>query len=71
LVQTIREVLAGHKHISPAVAKRLAEHTPRMALTDRELQVLNQSWLALCSYAEAYAALTTSFESGFVGLSGL
>ena len=41
LVQTIREVLAGHKHISPAVAKRLAEHTPRMALTDRELQVLN------------------------------
>ena len=41
-MQTIREVLAGHKHISPAVANRLAEHTPRMALTDRELQVLNQ-----------------------------
>ena len=41
LVQTIREVLAGHRHISPAAAKRLAEHTPRMALTDRELQVLN------------------------------
>ena len=41
LVQAIREVLAGHRHISPAAAKRLAEHTPRMALTDRELQVLN------------------------------
>jgi len=41
LVQTIREVLAGHRHISPAVAKRLAEHTPRIALTERELQVLN------------------------------
>jgi DNA-binding NarL/FixJ family response regulator len=40
LVQTIRDVLAGHRHIAPAVAKRLAEHTPRMALTDRELQVL-------------------------------
>src|SRR6266478_5459219 len=41
LLQTIREVHAGHRHISPAMATRLAEHTPRMALTDRELQVLN------------------------------
>lgn len=41
LLQTIREVYASQRHISPAVAKRLAEHTPRMALTDRELQVLN------------------------------
>lgn len=41
LVQTIREVLAGHRHISPVVAARLAQYTPRIALTDRELQVLN------------------------------
>src|SRR5258708_7775487 len=41
LLQTIREVHAGQRHISPAMATRLAEHTPRMALTDRELQVLN------------------------------
>jgi DNA-binding NarL/FixJ family response regulator len=41
LVQTIREVLAGHRHVSPIVAARLAQYTPRIALTDRELQVLN------------------------------
>ena len=41
LLHTIREVHAGQRHISPAMATRLAEHTPRMALTDRELQVLN------------------------------
>src|SRR6266576_5577511 len=40
LVQTIREVLAGHKHISPVVAARLAQYTPHIALTARELQVL-------------------------------
>ena len=40
LLQTIRDVLAGHRHISPAVAARLAEHTPRTALTERELEVL-------------------------------
>jgi DNA-binding NarL/FixJ family response regulator len=40
LVQTIRDVLAGHRHISPAVAARLAEHTPRTALSERELEVL-------------------------------
>jgi DNA-binding NarL/FixJ family response regulator len=41
LVQTIREVLAGHRHISPVAAARLAQYTPRITLTDRELQVLN------------------------------
>jgi DNA-binding NarL/FixJ family response regulator len=40
LLQTIRDVLAGHRHISPTVAARLAEHTPRIALSERELQVL-------------------------------
>jgi DNA-binding NarL/FixJ family response regulator len=40
LLQTIREVHAGGRHISPEVAARLAEHTPRMALSERELQVL-------------------------------
>jgi DNA-binding NarL/FixJ family response regulator len=40
LLQTIREVHSGKRHISPAVAARLAEHTPRVALSERELQVL-------------------------------
>jgi two-component system NarL family response regulator len=40
LLQTIREVHAGQRHISPTVAARLAEHTPRIGLTERELQVL-------------------------------
>jgi two-component system, NarL family, response regulator len=40
LLQTIREVLAGHRHISPTVAARLAEHMPRITLSERELQVL-------------------------------
>lgn len=40
LVQTIREVHAGKRHISPQVAARLAEHTPRTSLTPRELEVL-------------------------------
>jgi DNA-binding NarL/FixJ family response regulator len=40
LLQTIREVLAGHRHISPTAAARLAEHTPRIGLSERELQVL-------------------------------
>src|SRR5439155_2214200 len=41
LVQTIREVLAGHRHISPDVAQRLAQHTPRLAQSARSLTVLN------------------------------
>jgi DNA-binding NarL/FixJ family response regulator len=40
LLQTIRDVHAGQRHIPPSVAARLAEHTPRIALSDRELQVL-------------------------------
>jgi len=40
LLQTIREVYAGRRHISPAMATRLAEHTPRMSLSPRELEVL-------------------------------
>jgi DNA-binding NarL/FixJ family response regulator len=42
LLQTIREVIAGHRHIAAGVAARLAEHTPRLTLSERELQVLNQ-----------------------------
>jgi DNA-binding NarL/FixJ family response regulator len=41
LLHTIREVLAGHRHISPTAAARLAEHTPRIPLTERELQVVS------------------------------
>ena len=40
LLQTIREVHAGQRHITPAMAARVAEHTPHVALTARELQVL-------------------------------
>src|ERR1700722_16978148 len=40
LLQTIREVHSGRRHISPSVAARLAEHTPRVGLSERELQVL-------------------------------
>jgi DNA-binding NarL/FixJ family response regulator len=40
LVQTIRDVHVGHRRISPAMAARLAEHTPRVSLSPRELEVL-------------------------------
>jgi two-component system, NarL family, response regulator len=40
LLETIRQVLAGQRHISPQVAAKLAEHTPRIALSFRELEVL-------------------------------
>ena len=40
LLQTIREVHLGKRHISPTVAAKLAEHTPRVALSERELEVL-------------------------------
>jgi DNA-binding NarL/FixJ family response regulator len=40
LLGTIRQVYAGHRHIASAVAARLAEHTPRVTLTGRELQIL-------------------------------
>jgi DNA-binding NarL/FixJ family response regulator len=42
LLQTIREVHHGQKHISQPVAARLAEYTPRIALSVRELEVLEQ-----------------------------
>jgi len=40
LVQTIREVREGRRHISSRVAEQMAEHMPRVALTERELEVL-------------------------------
>jgi two-component system, NarL family, response regulator len=40
LVQTIREVHAGQRHIPGPIAARLAEHTPRISLSVRELEVL-------------------------------
>src|SRR5262245_48534030 len=40
LLQAIREVYAGQRHISPVIAVRLAEHTPRVSLSPRELEVL-------------------------------
>src|SRR5262245_52429633 len=41
LLRTIREVHGGQRHIAPAMAARLAEHTPRVALTERELEIMN------------------------------
>ena len=40
LLQTVRDVHAGQRHVSPPMAARLAEHTPRVALSPRELEVL-------------------------------
>ena len=40
LLQSVREVYAGQRHISPVMAARLAEHTPRVSLSPRELEVL-------------------------------
>ena len=40
VVNLVRTVHAGRRGIPPRVASRLAEHTPRVALTSRELEVL-------------------------------
>lgn len=40
LLNTIRAVDRGQRGIPPAVAAKLAEHTPRVELTPRELEVL-------------------------------
>lgn len=40
LLETIRDVHAGRRSIPPSVAARLAEHTPRSPLSQRELDVL-------------------------------
>ena len=40
LVDAIRNAAAGRRVIPPAVAQRLAEFTPRVELTARELEVV-------------------------------
>jgi DNA-binding NarL/FixJ family response regulator len=40
LLQTIRDIYSGQRHVTPAMAARLAEHTPRISLSARELEVL-------------------------------
>lgn len=40
LLNTIRAVDRGQRGIPPAIAAKLAEHTPRVELTPRELEVL-------------------------------
>ncbi len=40
LLQTIREVYAGRRHISPLAALQLAENIPRVELKERERRVL-------------------------------
>ena len=41
LLNTVREVNAGHKHIQSEVAARLADHAADDRLTEREVQVLS------------------------------
>jgi two-component system NarL family response regulator len=41
VVKVIRQVMAGRRGIPPAVAATLAEHTPRIALTPRETEVIS------------------------------
>jgi DNA-binding NarL/FixJ family response regulator len=41
LLDSIREVYSGRRHITPAMSARLAEHTPRVGLTSRELEVVH------------------------------
>jgi DNA-binding NarL/FixJ family response regulator len=40
IIRAIRTAAAGAKVIPPAVASRLAEYTPRVELTEREVEVL-------------------------------
>jgi DNA-binding NarL/FixJ family response regulator len=40
ILATIRNVMAGRRGIPPVVAANLAEHTPRIALTRREMEVI-------------------------------
>src|SRR6478672_6978611 len=41
VLKVIRSVMAGRRGIPPAVAAKLAEHTPRIALTPRETEVMS------------------------------
>ena len=41
VVKAIRQVMAGHRGIPPVVAATLAGHTPRIALTPRETEVIS------------------------------
>jgi DNA-binding NarL/FixJ family response regulator len=40
LLQTVRDVHAGQRRIQPRVAARLAEHMPRVELSQREIEIL-------------------------------
>ena len=40
VLKVIRSVMAGRRGIPPVVAAKLAEHTPRIALTPRETEVI-------------------------------
>lgn len=41
VLKVIRSVMAGRRGIPPAIAAKLAEHTPRIALTPREAEVVS------------------------------
>lgn len=40
ILTIIRRVMSGRRSVPPAVAAKLAEHTPRVALTPREIEVI-------------------------------
>src|SRR5437868_10897578 len=42
LLAAIRDVAQGHRHLSPEVAGKLADHVTHPELTERELDVLRQ-----------------------------
>jgi DNA-binding NarL/FixJ family response regulator len=41
VLKVIRSVIAGRRGIPPAIAATLAQHTPRIALTPRETEVIS------------------------------
>ena len=59
LVTTFRAVHKGQRSIPQAVAARLAEHTPRLDLTARELEVLEYPMKGLRNKEIAFAIGTT------------
>lgn len=63
LLQVVRTVFRGNRVIPPPVAARLADHTPRIPLTRRELEVLE---LVASGHSNAEIALAIHRTEGTV-----